>query len=80
MAAQGHGNRASILPIRGWTEADWTAAQRRLAARGWLGEGDGALTDAGRAARADIEDQTDRLTSAATARPRPARAWSASSS
>jgi hypothetical protein len=65
MAAHGHGNRASILPIRGWTEAEWTAAQDRLAGRGWLAAG-GALTPAGRAGRAAIEAHTDDLTSGST--------------
>ncbi|MFG2001469.1 hypothetical protein ACGFNU_20195 [Spirillospora sp. NPDC048911] len=45
---------------RGWTEQEWDDATRRLAARGWL-TGDGALTGQGRAARAAIEDDTDRL-------------------
>jgi hypothetical protein len=60
MAAQGHGNRASILPIRGWTEAEWAAAQARLVERGWLLPG-GKFTDEGRQARQAIEDHTVEL-------------------
>jgi hypothetical protein len=57
MTAQGHGNRASILPIRGWTEDEWRAAEGRLAARGWL-EADARFTEVGRRAREAIEDHT----------------------
>ena len=62
MAGRGHGNKASILPIRGWTEAEWDAAVARLADRGWANE-DGSLTDAGREQRAAIEAHTNRLVS-----------------
>jgi hypothetical protein len=47
----------SYTATRGWSEAAMSAAVDGLEARGWLR--DGALTDAGRAARADIEDRTD---------------------
>ena len=47
----------SYTATRGWPEAAMCAAVDGLEARGWLR--DGALTDAGRAARADIEDRTD---------------------
>lgn len=60
MAARGHGNRPTILSIRGWTEEEWDAAERRLIDRGWITP-DGAFTDAGRVARRDVEDQTNRL-------------------
>jgi hypothetical protein len=60
MAQTGHGNRASILPIRGWTEEEWDDAEAELAGRGWLEAG--ALTDTGREARRAIEAHTDRLT------------------
>lgn len=60
MVAHGHGNRASILPIRGWTEAQWDAAADRLAARGWL-DPSGGFTPAGSDARRAIESDTDRL-------------------
>ncbi|GAA2592934.1 hypothetical protein SMC26_45400 [Actinomadura fulvescens] len=45
---------------RGWTQQEWDAAAERLTARGWLAA-DGALTEQGRAARAAIEDATERL-------------------
>ena len=47
----------SYTATRGWSEAEMRAAVDGLEARGWLR--DGALTDAGRAARADLEDRTD---------------------
>jgi len=47
----------SYTATRGWPEAAMSAAVAGLEARGWLR--DGALTDAGRAARAGIEDRTD---------------------
>jgi hypothetical protein len=47
----------SYTATRGWPEAAMRAAVDGLEARGWLR--DGALTDAGRAARAGIEDRTD---------------------
>jgi hypothetical protein len=47
----------SYTATRGWPEAAMSAAVDGLQARGWLR--DGALTDAGRAARAGIEDRTD---------------------
>jgi Helix-turn-helix family len=47
----------SYTATRGWPEAAMGAAVEGLEARGWLR--DGALTDAGRAVRAGIEDRTD---------------------
>jgi hypothetical protein len=47
----------SYTATRAWPEAAMQAAVDGLTGRGWLR--DGALTDAGRAARAAIEDQTD---------------------
>ena len=47
----------SYTATRGWPQAAMDAAVDGLEARGWLR--DGALTDAGRAARAGIEDRTD---------------------
>jgi Helix-turn-helix family len=47
----------SYTATRGWSEAAMRAAVDGLEARGWLR--DGTLTDAGRTARADIEDRTD---------------------
>jgi hypothetical protein len=56
-----------IEKLRGWTPAEWDAAQRRLVARGLLDE-DGSLTASGRAYREAIEDHTDRLAAAPLAR------------
>ncbi len=42
---------------RGWSDAEWAAAARRLQARGWLAGSD--LTPSGTQARADIERATD---------------------
>jgi hypothetical protein len=47
----------SYTATRGWPEPAMRAAVDGLEARGWLR--DGSLTDAGRAARAGIEDRTD---------------------
>jgi hypothetical protein len=51
---------AFLREYRGWSEEEWAAAAARLRARG-LAAGDGRLTEAGRAARAAIEDRTDDL-------------------
>jgi hypothetical protein len=45
---------------RGWSQEEWDGAVSGLADRGLL-DGEGALTEAGQALRAEIEDQTDRL-------------------
>lgn len=45
---------------RRWTDDEWTAAQKRLAARGWA-NGDGTLTSDGFEAREHVESETDRL-------------------
>ena len=45
---------------RGWTEEDWAAARDRLRSRGWL-DSDGAVTDAGKSARTEVETATDEL-------------------
>jgi hypothetical protein len=47
---------------RGWSEEEWAAAQARLADRGLLA--DGAITPAGTALRAGIEQTTDELAEA----------------
>ncbi len=60
MVALGHGNKASILPIRGWTSEEWDAGVSRLVQRAWL-HADGSFTDQGRAGRDEIEAHTDRL-------------------
>jgi hypothetical protein len=51
---------AFLREYRGWSDEEWAEAAARLRDRGWL-EADGALTEAGRAARAAIEDRTDDL-------------------
>lgn len=35
MAARGQGNKAAILPIRGWTSEEWNDGVARLVERGW---------------------------------------------
>lgn len=62
MAARGHGNRPTILAIRGWTDDEWDAAVDRLATRGWV-TADGELTAAGREGRSAVERLTDDLAS-----------------
>ncbi|BAN02449.1 SCO6745 family protein [Ilumatobacter coccineus] len=55
---------ASILKAsRQRTDDEWAAATESLQARGWL-DADGAFTEAGRQARADIETTTDRMAAA----------------
>jgi hypothetical protein len=61
LAAAGGRAPAELLRVaRKWSEEDWAHAADTLATRGWV-SGDGALTDAGRAARREIELATDRL-------------------
>ena len=60
-----HGASGEVAPSvlqasRAWPDDDWAAASARLAARGWL-DGEGALSEEGRAARQRIEDRTDAL-------------------
>lgn len=59
--------REPMQRMRGWTDEQWEAARARLIDRGWL-TGDGALTDAGRRAHADVENATDRAASRPWAR------------
>ncbi|MER6995517.1 hypothetical protein [Streptomyces sp. NPDC000410] len=49
-----------IIASRGWRRGDWEAASQRLRERGLL-DAEGALTSAGSALRAELEDHTDRL-------------------
>ena len=49
-----------LRKTRGWSDEEYAAATDRLRDRGWL-DGEGAFTEAGRAARQQIEDDTDRL-------------------
>lgn len=60
MVAWGRGNMATILPLRGFTEDEWLAAAAELRDRGWL-DRDDRFTAEGAAARAAVEDMTDRL-------------------
>ena len=53
---------AAAKATRGWSDEEWDAGLARLADRG-LVEGDG-LTDAGRQLRADLEAETDALSTA----------------
>jgi hypothetical protein len=59
--------------IRGWTEDEWADAVGRLGTRGWV-DASGSLTDTGRAARAQIEDTTDRVCAAGLDRRATGRA------
>ena len=49
-----------VFGTRGWNQEEWDAASGRLRERGLL-DGDGELTEAGIALRAEIEAETDRL-------------------
>jgi hypothetical protein len=51
---------ADVFASRSWTAAQWSAAQERLAARGWV-DAAGNATDRGRDGRDEIEWRTDRL-------------------
>jgi hypothetical protein len=48
---------------RGWTEDEWADAYERLRRRDWV-DASRTITDNGRAARAQIEDATDRVSAA----------------
>jgi hypothetical protein len=48
------------LGTRGWKREEWDAAVERLRGRGLL-DAEGELTVAGRALRAEVEAETDRL-------------------
>jgi len=60
MAATGVVPRPLLQQARGWDDAAWESAVDALVQRGWL-HPDGTPTPDGTAARADIEDRTDRL-------------------
>jgi hypothetical protein len=53
------GNTPFLKATRGWTDAEWAAADERLEARGLVA--DGALTEQGVAFRKGLERDTDRL-------------------
>jgi hypothetical protein len=63
--------REDLQPIRGWTDEQWDGARARLAGRGWTSP-DGALTPAGRAAYAAVEQATDLAAARPWARLGPA--------
>jgi len=73
MAARGQGNKATILPLRGWTPEEWEDGVARLVERGWL-HPNGPFTAQGARNRRDIEAQTDRLTHEPFRRLGPERA------
>lgn len=52
-----------VLATRGWRRNDWDDATERLRGRGLL-DGEGELTEAGVALRAELEDATDRMDAA----------------
>ena len=56
----GEVSRATMQPIRGWSDEEWDAAAKRLQQRGMLDE-HGLLTPAGKQVRQAIEDRTDLL-------------------
>jgi hypothetical protein len=60
VTATGAVPRETLQGNRKWSDEDWSAAEERLRARGWLDAG-GALTDTGRAVRAEVEARTDTL-------------------
>ncbi|NRQ48643.1 SCO6745 family protein [Aeromicrobium stalagmiti] len=47
--------------LRGWDDEEWEAGATRLRERGWI-DADNAITEAGIAARTQIEADTDRVT------------------
>ena len=59
-AAAGRAPAEVLRQHRRWSEQEWAVAVDALAGRGWLTAA-GELTPAGRAARRDIEQHTDRL-------------------
>jgi hypothetical protein len=58
--ATGEVPRRALQSTRGWTDDEWNATVDGLRSRGWL-TADGALTEAGREHRHQIEDRTDAL-------------------
>lgn len=65
-AGTGEVPRSALQGTRMWSDEAWAEATARLATRGWV-DADGDLTAAGAAARAEVEDRTDRSAVAAYA-------------
>ena len=63
LTATGSVPRDTLQSNRKWSNEDWTAAEDRLRARGWL-DSAGKITEAGRAGRAEVEARTDELAEA----------------
>jgi hypothetical protein len=59
-AATGRSDADALRPNRGWTEEEWAATTLVLQDRGWI-DAAGGITDAGRAARDQVENSTNRL-------------------
>jgi hypothetical protein len=57
---QGKGMTQFLQQTRAWSADEWNTAAKQLAERGWV-DGDGQLTDEGRAGREAIEQLTDEL-------------------
>lgn len=64
---------ATQQQARGWNDEEWMVAHEHLRRRAWTTEY-GEITDAGKAARAQIEDATDRVSSASFDEEMQARA------
>ena len=60
LCATGTMPRPTIQPHRGWSDDEWENATQQLYERGLLDDA-GSLSDAGRAARASVEERTDQL-------------------
>jgi len=60
LAASGAVPPERLRGARGWSEEEWAVAEASLQERGWV-DGSGALTDAGRAARDNVERRTDEV-------------------
>jgi hypothetical protein len=50
----------TLQATRAWSDEEWAAGEAKVRDRGWLTD-DGGLTEAGRRAREETEDLTDRL-------------------
>lgn len=59
-AATGRSDRDALRVNRGWAEDEWAIAVEDLTSRGWI-DSSGTATEAGRDARHELEETTDRL-------------------